>query len=181
VERSDLGVSASCSRKETSNDLGSSLLSDDASPGYCHLCNVARPKMSVHCSICHRCVCRRSHHCLLLDCCIGRGNMKFFNLFIICTIIMECLAVLRSLPIVISQFFFWFNSDGCIECPVWMNWWVTIGYVWIGFFAMLAITLFTITSSVSLCLWKVQRKQGWGGPTNAAFLTELSLLSADDE
>ncbi|KAK7196047.1 palmitoyl acyltransferase 12 [Novymonas esmeraldas] len=49
---------------------------------YCGFCKQFKPDQAHHCHVCHRCVYRMDHHCPWINNCVGRGNSKYFLLFV---------------------------------------------------------------------------------------------------
>ncbi|KPI87148.1 hypothetical protein ABL78_3801 [Leptomonas seymouri] len=49
---------------------------------YCTACRQFKPDQAHHCHMCHRCVYRMDHHCPWINNCVGRGNCKYFLLFV---------------------------------------------------------------------------------------------------
>ncbi len=48
----------------------------------CSVCETYKPKYTHHCRICNRCISGMDHHCPWMNNCIGKGNLKFFILFL---------------------------------------------------------------------------------------------------
>ncbi|KAG5504471.1 hypothetical protein JKF63_04923 [Porcisia hertigi] len=49
---------------------------------YCSFCKQFKPDQAHHCHICRSCVYRMDHHCPWINNCVGRGNSKYFLLFV---------------------------------------------------------------------------------------------------
>jgi palmitoyltransferase ZDHHC9/14/18 len=60
---------------------------------YCYTCQVYRPPRCSHCPRCDNCVEKFDHHCPWTGTCIGKGNYRFFYLFVTSTTFM-CLFVM---------------------------------------------------------------------------------------
>lgn len=54
----------------------------------CRKCGVEYKNKSVHCIECDVCVEEYDHHCVWTGKCIGKGNIRYFNLFIGSTVIL---------------------------------------------------------------------------------------------
>ncbi|CAI2381050.1 unnamed protein product [Moneuplotes crassus] len=50
---------------------------------WCKICKVIKRKGDQHCSECYSCVEGMDHHCPWMGKCVGKGNLAFFDLFII--------------------------------------------------------------------------------------------------
>ena len=48
----------------------------------CSVCETYKPSHTHHCRICNRCISGMDHHCPWMNNCVGRGNLKFFMLFL---------------------------------------------------------------------------------------------------
>ncbi len=48
----------------------------------CSVCETYKPKHTHHCRICNRCISGMDHHCPWMNNCVGKGNLKFFILFL---------------------------------------------------------------------------------------------------
>lgn len=49
----------------------------------CPECDIIRTPRSRHCNLCDRCVDRFDHHCPWINNCVGKGNYKYFYVFVI--------------------------------------------------------------------------------------------------
>ena len=49
----------------------------------CSVCETYKPTYTHHCRICNRCISGMDHHCPWMNNCIGKGNLKFFILFLV--------------------------------------------------------------------------------------------------
>ena len=50
---------------------------------FCGKCDRPKPPFSHHCSRCGTCIDRMDHHCPWIGQCVGRGNLKYFLLFLL--------------------------------------------------------------------------------------------------
>ena len=49
----------------------------------CPDCDLIRTPRSRHCNLCNRCVDRFDHHCPWINNCVGRGNYKYFYVYVL--------------------------------------------------------------------------------------------------
>ena len=49
---------------------------------WCDVCEHVQPLRAVHCKTCGLCVVQWDHHCHVIGACIGKGNLRFFLIFL---------------------------------------------------------------------------------------------------
>lgn len=53
----------------------------------CDRCNTYRPPRTMHCNTCDVCVEQPDHHCPFFMKCIGKENVRIFNIFFVCMVV----------------------------------------------------------------------------------------------
>lgn len=79
---------------------------------YCHTCKnlqfikpggVLRPPRCSHCAICNNCVEKFDHHCPWIGTCVGKGNYRFFFLFVLLTNVLCIMAFSTSIDLLVNS------------------------------------------------------------------------------
>ncbi|CCH44997.1 putative S-acyltransferase [Wickerhamomyces ciferrii] len=66
----------------------------------CKTCKVLKPARSKHCKICDQCIVFFDHHCVWINNCVGKGNYKWFYLFLIMNVIVLTYATIISFNLI---------------------------------------------------------------------------------
>ena len=79
---------------------------------FCHSCKITffitegailRPPRTTHCAICNNCVEKFDHHCPWIGTCVGKGNYRYFFLFIFICNILTLTVLVSSIDLLVRS------------------------------------------------------------------------------
>ncbi|CAD8120556.1 unnamed protein product [Paramecium sonneborni] len=97
--------------KLEANTTNQSQILDQSTLGFCHFCQLPKPKRAHHCSICKKCILKMDHHCPWVNNCVGHQNHRYFILFLTYIFLGTSFATLLNLNIIYSSDFYVYKNQ----------------------------------------------------------------------